>query len=109
MKTYREFCLLSEAISSQSINTRVRELQTKLNKIPKNGKHSNKIATIKREIDKLQKRRQSTQTKRQIPSIRRTATNIKRLTPTSIKRGSQRAANFAKYTGAGTALGVIGE
>jgi hypothetical protein len=105
MKTYREFCLLSEAISSQRINTRVRGLQTKLNKIPNNGKHSNKISTIKREIDKLQRRRQSTQ----IPSIRRAAASIKRLTPTSIKRGSHRAANFAKYTGAGMALGLIGE
>jgi arginine/lysine/ornithine decarboxylase len=109
MKTYKEFCLLSEAISSQRTNSRIRELQKKLNKIPRNGKHSNKISTINREIDKLQRRMQSTQTKRQMPSIRRAASNIKRLTPKSIKRGSQRAVNFAKYTGAGMALGLIGE
>lgn len=109
MKTYQEFCLLSEAISTQRINTRVRDLQSKLNRIPKNGKHSNKILTIKREINRLQRQKQSIQTKRETRSIRRTAANIKRLTPKSIKRGSKRVANFAKYTGAGMALRLIGE
>lgn len=107
MKTYKEFCLLAESTSRvRDISSRIKTLQDKLRRIPNTPQYSKRRGTIKRAIDKLQREKQSLQSRREDKSINKAAKTIRKYTPEPIQRAAGGAKNFAKYTGAGIATNV---